>query len=579
MSHPDDGGWAGALHRLWSAATAAADPGALDVAVSAALLELPGAFAAGTIAQDRKGRTEHVSWVNGDGGPNSTAAVARDIEQVVSRRHSPVLIVDLGRGVPELTALAATSLDRPASTLLVGGFVRSGGGTVHLLVAVAGGRDATPGGSFAQVVDVARTAGERLAGQGLGEETRNRDALLAEASLQMDAELDVTQTLRRVARMVVPAIAEGCLVYLGHGDGVRLMTGVHVDARRQLPVDEPGRDPQWLRDLATRATAEPPGGAGGAARELGPAARLAVGARALATTVLRARGRVLGVLVFLFDRAVDRLPDPALLEDLTRRAALAIDNAELYEQRRHDVMTLQSHLLPTGLPDLDGVTTAAAYAVGDQILEVGGDFYDIVPHGTGGAAMIGDVCGRGVAAAALTGMARHTLGTLLREGASGERALTRLNAALRRDGSWRFVTGAVATFHCVPHGGLAVRLASAGHPAPLVVRASGRVSRAGGGGLLLGVRDRAGIGRSRLRLAVGDTLLLFTDGLTEARDDDGAMFEDSATLAEALARLSAAPVAVLVEELCRLAVEFRRSGADDIAVLGVRAADEGNADV
>jgi serine phosphatase RsbU (regulator of sigma subunit) len=109
-----------------------------------------------------------------------------------------------------------------------------------------------------------------------------------------------------------------------------------------------------------------------------------------------------------------------------------------------------------------------------------------------------------------------------------------------------------------------------------VVRASGRVSRPGGGGLLLGVRDRAGIGRSQLRLAVGDTLLLFTDGLTEARDGDGAMFEDSVILADALVRLRAAPVAVLVEELCRLAVEFRRTGADDIAVLGVRAAGEGD---
>ena len=576
MGHPDDIGWASTLHRLWTVATTAADGAALDTAVLAALLRLPGVLAGGIIDQDRKGRTQHISWASGDGHQSITASLAHDIEQVVSRRHSQVLVVDVARDVPELTALAATAPGRTTSTLVIGGFTRPDGSTVHLLVAVAGGCDADLAGSFTQVVDVARTADERLARRELVEETRNRDALLAEASLQMDAVLDVPQTLQRVARMVVPAIADGCLVYLGHSDTVQLMTSVHVDARQQLPVAG-HRDVQWLRDLVGQATAEPPDAPAGAARELSPSAGLILGAHALATTVLRARGRVLGALVFLFDRAADRIPDPPLLVDLTRRAALAIDNAQLYEQRRRDVRTLQGHLLPTGLPVLDGVRTAAAYAVGDQVLEVGGDFYDVVPHGAGGAAMIGDVCGRGVAAAALTGMARHTLGTLLREGASGERALSRLNTALRRDGSWRFVTGAVATFRSVPHAGLAVQLASAGHPAPLVIRASGRVTRAGAGGLLLGVRDQARIGRSRLRLAADDTLLLFTDGLTEARNDDGAMFEDCATLTEALARLRAAPVTVLVEELCRLAVDFRRTGADDIAVLGIRAGEKEHA--
>jgi sigma-B regulation protein RsbU (phosphoserine phosphatase) len=179
------------------------------------------------------------------------------------------------------------------------------------------------------------------------------------------------------------------------------------------------------------------------------------------------------------------------------------------------------------------------------------------------------VCGRGVSAAALTGMARHTLSTSLHEGMSGERALSRLNTVLRHDGSWRFVTGAVAAFRLDPDGGLAVRLASAGHPAPLVLRASGKVVSARGGGVVLGVREPARIGTSRLRLAPGDTLLMFTDGLTEARDAHGVMFEDAA-LRPSLEGMQSTPVAVLVEKLGRLAADFGQGGADDIAILGLR---------
>jgi hypothetical protein len=403
------------------------------------------------------------------------------------------------------------------------------------------------------------------------EEAHSRDALLAEASLQMDAILEVSQTAQRVARMAVPAVSEGCLVYLAGPGTVTLAAAVHVDARRRWPGDATERPLGWLHDLVARTVTDPAGSAGDP-RVLPPAAVVALGARLLAITILRARGRLLGAVVFLFDRSDDRLPDPPFLLDLTGRAALALDNAELYEQRRRDVVTLQKHLLPVTLPVIAGVRTAATYAVADATLEVGGDFYDLVPQGNGGgAAVIGDVCGRGVSAAALTGMARHTLRTLLHEGMSGGRALSRLNTVLHKDGSWRFVTGAVATFRPAPGGGLVVRLASAGHPAPLVLRASGEVFAARGGGVVLGVREPARIGNSRLLLAPGDTLLLFTDGLTEARDEGGVMFEDAA-LRQSLTGMQDAPVAALVEELGRLAAAFGRAGTDDIAILGLRPA-------
>jgi len=340
--------------------------------------------------------------------------------------------------------------------------------------------------------------------------------------------------------MAVPAIAEGCLVFV-HEDGKPVLrSAVHVDMRLLGALL---RDPDAVRQLAE------PGEH---------------------TLELRARGRVIGLLVFLFDRPADRVPPLPFLRDLAARAALAIDNSTLYEQRRQEVTRMQQHLLPTRLPRADGLELAASYTVGDRVLEVGGDFYDVVVRDDGSVAvLIGDVCGRGVDAAALTGMARHTLAALLQEKVPPARALGRLNARLRLDGSWRFVTAAVGLLRATVDG-VAVEWTSAGHPPPLVLR-HGAAARPGrGGGVLLGVLAQPRFGRSRLRLAPGDTLVAYTDGLTESRDTGGRMFED-AELWAVLHRLRDAPVDLLVDELSRASAGFGTTGADDIAVLAVRA--------
>jgi serine phosphatase RsbU (regulator of sigma subunit) len=285
---------------------------------------------------------------------------------------------------------------------------------------------------------------------------------------------------------------------------------------------------------------------------------------------------VIGVLIFLFDRGDDQIPPSAFLRDIASRAALAIDNSTLYESRRREVVTMQQHLLPTRLPTVDGLALAASYTVGDQVLEVGGDFYDVVVRADGTvAATIGDVCGRGVDAAALTGMARHTLAALLQEGMSPSRAMNRLNARLRLDGSWRFITAGVALIRPAA-GGFAVDWTSAGHPAPVVLR-RGRPARPGrGGGVPLGILPEPSLGRSRLRLGAGDTLVIFTDGLTESRDAAGRMFEEQA-FGETLDLLRDAPVDALVHELSLASARFGGANADDIAILAIRA-DPGEGD-
>lgn len=537
-----DDGWAATLHGLWTSVVAITARDQLAEFVLPALQTLPGVVAVWGVRHGPSGDVAAFRW---SGVPVEGADRAA-IEHLALQFSGKPGVVPVDLDVP--------GVDR----LIIAGFTAPGEASGTFLVAAAPGADLDRlAGRLAQVVDVTREAVLRLHTRRADEEQLVRDALLAEASVQMDAVLDPAQTMQRVARMTVPAVAEGCLVYLRDGDRPVLASTVHVDMRHLTGILSDEVVMRELGDLAAEAMAA-------------PVARECDGSPRMHAQALRARGRVLGVLVFLFDRDPALIPPAAFLGDLAHRAALAIDNSELYEQRRREVVTLQQHLLPHRLPAVEGLALAASYVVGDRVLEVGGDFYDVVTRGDGTtAALIGDVCGRGVDAAALTGMSRHTLGALLHEGISPARALARLNAGLLRDGAWRFVTAGVALLRPVAEG-IAVQWNSAGHPAPVILRRGGRCEPGRGGGIMLGVRDPARVGRSRLLLEPGDTLIMFTDGLTESRNEAGEMFEGAA-LREALHRLRDSPVDVLVAELSRISRAFGATGTDDIAVLAIRA--------
>ncbi|MET0426479.1 MAG: SpoIIE family protein phosphatase [Actinoplanes sp.] len=540
--------WAAALHRLWRAVTGITARDQLAELILPPLQALPGVVAVWGLRHGPDGDVIAYRWAglpladsdrqkiaDGFAGcPNQTAEAPEPLRELGAEH-----VVTASFGVPGEASGTVLVLAGPAADLP--------------LLATC----------LAQVTDATREAVQRLAARRAEDEQQVRDALLAEASLQMDAVLDSVQTMQRVARMAVPAIAEGCLVYVCEDEEPILRTAVHVDMRRLSGLRADPGAMAGLARLADEAIAGPPRRVGGA-----EAARF--GTRTVDAQVLRARGRVIGVLIFMFDRDGTLIPEASFLRDLAQRAALAIDNGELYERRRREVTAMQQHLLPSRLPAVPGLTMAASYTVGDRVLEVGGDFYDAVVRGDGVvAALIGDVCGRGVDAAALTGMARHTLGTLLQEGLSPARALGRLNAGLRRDGSWRFVTAGVAMLRPAA-GGVAVRWTSCGHPAPIVMRAGRPAEQGRGGGVLLGVLPQVRTGESRLLLAPGDTLVMFTDGLTESRDASGRMFEEAGLRAE-LERLRDAPVETLAHELSRTAATFGAPGTDDIAVLVIRA--------
>jgi GAF domain-containing protein len=563
-----DSGWATTLHQLWQSAVGAGNDDNLSDIVYQVLLEHPGVTACIGILRGPDGHVTRVRWttrlatavVRGplvdDMGPLAAMAPVED----------PVIVPASER----LPAMRAAMHDLSADCIMLRAFPLGSGesGVIAAVVRSAEADLTQLRPRFAQVVDVAAAAASRIRQDVLLESTQGRDALLAEVSLQLDAVLDVPQTLEHIARTAVPAVAEGCLVYLIEGAGTVLRTKVHMNSRVQSIMDEVADSSQWLADTVRAAIVAP-------IRSTMPPVGLpekeahALGVTSLTVTPLRARGRILGALLFLYRRDPDRMPETSFLDDLALRAALAIDNAKLYALRRDDVVTLQRHLLPARLPEIDGVEIAAAYKVGDAQLDVGGDFYDVVQQPKGCAAIVGDVCGRGAEAAALTSTARHTLATLLEEGASGRHALTRLNDVLRRDGAGRFVTCAVASLQPYDDNALTVRLSSAGHTPSLVVRRTGEVEHAPCGGTVVGVFEQSQVGESDHTLAPGDTLLLLTDGLSEARDSHGRLFEAHGLLPE-LARLRSTPVSVLVESLCQSALAYRARGSDDIAVLAIR---------
>jgi serine phosphatase RsbU (regulator of sigma subunit) len=283
---------------------------------------------------------------------------------------------------------------------------------------------------------------------------------------------------------------------------------------------------------------------------------------------LAARGRAFGVLTLGRGEAgAYDDEDLALALELAGRAGLAIENARLYEERTETALALQESLLPPGLPDIPRTDIAVRYRPFSVVSEVGGDFYDVfrVREGEWGLA-VGDVTGKGPHAAAITGLARHTLRAVasLR---SGTGALAAVNDALLAESVDRFCTVAFARIRPDEHGA-ELDMTLAGHPPPLVVRAGGEVARIGTPGSLLGAFPEPRLAIATERLVPGDTVVLYTDGVVEARR--GHDFFGEARLIALLrecAGLDAGTVARRIEEAV---LDFAPRPTDDLALLVVR---------
>jgi serine phosphatase RsbU (regulator of sigma subunit) len=265
-------------------------------------------------------------------------------------------------------------------------------------------------------------------------------------------------------------------------------------------------------------------------------------------------------------------PDDVLLaEDLARRAAVAFDNARLYQERAQIARTLQESLLPPQLPVIPGVEVAARYLAAGEGIEVGGDFYDLFDAGSGDWSIVmGDVCGKGAEAAALTALARYTLRATAQSDTKPSEALQTLNdAVLRQRGDGRFITVAYARLARNGTGGASLTLSIGGHPPPIILRADGRAEAIGQAGTLLGVVGDPVLADETIDLAPGDTMFLYTDGVTEAYAPEHLLeVEDVARIIEGCAAGDAADLVKCVED------EVRSLGpgppGDDIAMLALR---------
>ncbi len=308
---------------------------------------------------------------------------------------------------------------------------------------------------------------------------------------------------------------------------------------------------------------------------------------------LAARGRSLGVLVIGRPRG-GSLPREVteLAEDLGRRTALAVDNAQLYERQQETSRALQRSLLPPEVPEIPGLDLAVAYEVAGEGNEVGGDFYDVFPAGEGRWRFtIGDVCGTGPAAAAVTGLARHTLRILAGEGYGIAAVLGRLNRLLLdAGGGTTFITlihGEIYTAAGEPGTaegsqapgapGVRLSLVCAGHPLPLLLRAAeddapaAPPRPAAEPQPLLGVVDELTFSAQDVFLYPGDLVLCVTDGVTERREE-GRLLDDDDGLAGLLADCAGLSAGAVAARIQRVVSEFGSGPpADDMALLVMRA--------
>lgn len=228
---------------------------------------------------------------------------------------------------------------------------------------------------------------------------------------------------------------------------------------------------------------------------------------------------------------------------------------------------LQRMLAPGRLPSVPGLELAAVYRVGGEGVVIGGDFYDVSAVEPGvWDAVLGDVCGRGPQAAAVTALARTTVHAVAGTSDSPAEVLRLLNAALVREELDRpFITAAHVRLRLLGDT-VSATVASGGHPLPLLLEASGKVRRVGQEGTLLGVLEQVDISDVTVHLVAGDTLVLYTDGLTEAHGPGRELYGE-ARLEDLLAGCAGCSAAEIAERVEASVLDFAGEVGDDLAVL------------
>jgi len=587
------------LHGMVSAlaeATSVGDVAAVVVERSSAALRAAGA--ALLVVEEPPGEPLSLRLARSDGLP---PAVVDELRTAAGDR----LALELAEGVrvlpvdermrrlrPELadalTAARLTSLavvpvsadNRRLGALLLG--LGSADGDL-ISLEEPGPRTALPAADVDLMETLGRQAGQALERARLHEEAgrqAQRSAFLLGAARVLAGASGVRETVQLVAELVVPRLADLCVIDLVTEHGLIRTAVRHADPARQAVLEalrdvhlphrgapEPSvralreRRTQWIRlvddAVLDRITQNP------RQRRLTAALEL----RAIISVPLLADGRPLGVVTLGADgrRGPFTAADVEVAEQLALHVALVVDKAERYELDVRTSHTLQANLLPPPPPAVPGLATAVRYLPATRGVEIGGDFYDVVRlPGDSVALAVGDVVGHDVAAAATMGQLTSVHRAMLVDRPGPRAVIDRLQASWSLLGLQRMVTALFAVLD--PATGQ-LRIASAGHPPPLLVADGAAEFLPVPPGRMLGAppapapaAEWAGV------LAPGQTLVLFTDGLVESRTAD---------LDAGLERLRAAAVAAsgsaTPDELCdRLLAELTGPHrADDIALLAL----------
>jgi serine phosphatase RsbU (regulator of sigma subunit) len=409
--------------------------------------------------------------------------------------------------------------------------------------------------------------------------------LLADAGALMEDALDRKQRAQHLADLAVPTLGDVAMVDMLQADGSiqrvaarsngTEVAELFIQLRADAPIDPHGPHPvaevirtgrtMYLDRLSDKQIDEI------TTRDNEGQLLRKHRFRSCIVLPLGARGAVLGALTLWIMRPAKAFDETArrTAKRLSDRAALALDNARLHEQQSHIASVLQHSLLPRSLPEINGFETSSRFLAAGEAYEVGGDFYDVFRSGSGTwTAVIGDVCGKGPEAASLTALARYTVRTASTPESTPSEVLLTLHESISSERpDLRFCTAALARIQAPTNGrGPArVTVALGGHPLPLILRKNGRVDAIGEPGTLLGALPSPVLADVDASLAVGDALILYTDGMLDVRDRGR---DDPDWLEGELERSAGHNADQIAERLAQAAIE-RHGGEprDDIAIL------------
>lgn len=447
--------------------------------------------------------------------------------------------------------------------------------------------DETGPGIMAILQDVT----ERVVVERQREEIMSQVEFLAETSASLGSSVDFEEVFGQLSEIVIPMLGDWCaLDVIDEEMGVTRVGVYHRDpelvgaseALQAYRPDADNRQHPIVRSMVKERPVIMSDLGDGDLHEVAyddEHRRLIkrMGARSVMVVPLFARDRMLGAFTLVSSDNPKRYGPTELLlaRDVASRAALALDNARLLSQHIYLAQRMQESLLPPSIPDVSGIEIAARYQAAGRGIDVGGDFYDFFRTGSKSwNVVIGDVSGKGPDAAVITALVRYTLRAAAMQARAPRRILAKLNDAIyEQTHPERFATvGLIRIRTDGNEGPKRATIACGGHPLPLVLRGDGTIEQVGTPGTVLGLMGKVDIKDHNVVLQPGDALVLYTDGVTEARVGDHMLGIHG--LRTALAGCRGFDAEQIAEHLTKTTLDFQKNDQrDDLAVVVLRVPD------